>query len=229
VADRTLRLYCSEYLGMPLHRYVHVRRMEAARSALLAADPARVNVTTVAVAHHFYELGRFSADYRLLFGELPSVTLRRTGIDLDGPQRHIGGMARIVTSRYRNKQRHLAVLPICMLIGLAVTEPALSAENAFDGAYTGKRVLTKGPTPQCVSSEDVSGTIAGGALTFTDSALRNYSIGFDPHPDGSFGEISTGSGGTGVLIQGRIVGGVPDADVSNGPCEHHWHLTKKPQ
>jgi hypothetical protein len=32
-----------------------------------------------------------------------------------------------------------------------------------------------------------------------------------------------------VLIHGRIVGNVLDAHVTNGPCEHHWHLTKKPQ
>ena len=35
---------------------------------------------------------------------------------------------------------------ICALIGLAVAEPVLSAENEFDGVYTGKRLLTKGPT-----------------------------------------------------------------------------------
>jgi hypothetical protein len=126
----------------------------------------------------------------------------------------------IVTSHYRYKQ-HLVVWGICALIGLLVAEPALSAENAFDGAYTGKRVLTKGSSTACPSEEDVSVTIQGGALTFTDSALRNYSIGFDPRQDGSFGEISTGRGGTGVLIEGRIIGGVLDADVTNGACEHH--------
>jgi hypothetical protein len=133
-------------------------------------------------------------------------------------------MTRNVTSHCRYKQ-HLVVYGICALIGLAVAEPALTAENAFDGAYTGKRVLTKGSSPACPSEESVSATIHGGVLTFTNSALRNYSIGFDPHPDGSFSEISTA--GASVLIQGRIVGNVLDADVANGPCEHHWHLTKK--
>jgi hypothetical protein len=115
---------------------------------------------------------------------------------------------------------------MCALIGLTLAEPALSAENAFDGAYTGKRVLTKGSSTACPSEENVSVIIQGGVLTFTNSALRSYSIGFDPRQDGSFGEISTGRGGTGVLIAGHIVGGVLDADVTNGPCEHHWHLTK---
>jgi hypothetical protein len=55
-------------------------------------------------------------------------------------------MARIVTSHYRHKQHRLVVWGICALIGLAVAEPVLSAENEFDGVYTGKRLLTKGPT-----------------------------------------------------------------------------------
>jgi hypothetical protein len=136
-------------------------------------------------------------------------------------------VTRIVTSHYRYRQHRLVVWGICLLIGLAVAEPLLSAENAFDGVYTGKRVLTKGPTPQCVPTEDVSAIIKGDTLTLTNSALRDYPLGFDPHPDGSFSLISTGASGAGVLIEGRIVGSMLDADVSNGPCEHHWHLTKK--
>ena len=27
-----------------------------------------------------------------------------------------------------------------------------------------------------------------------------------------------------MLIQGRVVGDVLEADVTNGPCEHHWYL-----
>ena len=99
--------------------------------------------------------------------------------------------------------------------------------DTFDRVYTGKRVLTKGSGPACPTDDDVSVTIHGGALTFTDSVLPDYSIGFDPRPDGSFSLISTGISGGGVLIEGRIVGDVLDADVTNGPCEHHWHLTKR--
>jgi hypothetical protein len=114
---------------------------------------------------------------------------------------------------------------LCM-IGLAVVGPALRAENAFHGVYTGKRVLTKGSGPTCPTEEDVSVTIYGATLTFTNSALRNFAMGFDPHPDRSFGEIYTDIGGASVLIRGRIVGDVLEADVSDGPCEHHWHLTR---
>jgi hypothetical protein len=114
---------------------------------------------------------------------------------------------------------------IAVICSLAAAAPTTAAD-AFDGAYTWKRVLTKG-LERCVASEDVSVTIHVGALTFTDSALHDYSIGFDPRPDGSFSLISTGISGGGVLIEGRIVGDVLDADVTNGPCEHHWHLTKR--
>jgi hypothetical protein len=110
---------------------------------------------------------------------------------------------------------------------LAAAGPTLGADT-FDGTYTGKRVLTEGSPRQCIPSENVSVTINGEVLRFTDSALHNYAIGFAPHPDGSFGSISTGNGGGAALIRGRIVGSVLDADVTNGPCEHHWHLTKVP-
>ena len=48
------------------------------------------------------------------------------------------------------------------LLLFAVAERALRAAYTFDGIYIGKRVLTKGPDPQCVPSEDVSVTIHGG-------------------------------------------------------------------
>jgi hypothetical protein len=136
---------------------------------------------------------------------------------------------RIVTyaHRYKSRPHHrLVVWGICWLSALAASGPPLGADT-FDGVYTGKRALTKGPGPQCPPlSEDVSVTIHGDALTFTNGALRNFSIGFDPHQDGSFSEISTPTGGASVLIEGRIVGDDLDADVTNGPCEHHWHLKK---
>jgi hypothetical protein len=138
-------------------------------------------------------------------------------------------MIRIVIHVYRDKlppRRRLVVWGICGLIGLAAAGPTLGADT-FDGAYTGKRVLTKGSSPQCVPSDDVSVTIQSGALTFTNSALRDFSIGFDPHQDGSFRLMSV-IGGDAVFIRGRVVGDVLDADVTNGPCEHHWHLTKNP-
>ena len=118
-----------------------------------------------------------------------------------------------------------AALGLC----LAVAEsPALGADHTFDGDYSGKRVLTKGSAgPDCPAEDDVSVTIHGETLTFTDSALKKFTEPFYPRPDGSFGETFTDEGGRTVHYYGRIVGDVIDADSENPPCEYHWHLKKQ--
>jgi hypothetical protein len=108
--------------------------------------------------------------------------------------------------------------------------PALGAEHTFDGVYSGKRVLTKGlASGRCPAEDDVSVTIHGETLTFTNSALQKFTEPFYPGPDGSFGQTYTGEGGGTVRYHGRIVGDVMDTDVSNSaiaPREYHWHLKK---
>jgi hypothetical protein len=99
--------------------------------------------------------------------------------------------------------------------------------DSINGTYTGKRTLTKGNPAACTRDEGVSVTVSDGALRFTNSELKNYLIGFDPRPDGSFVQLSVDIEGDAVDIRGRIVGNVLDADVTNGPCVHHWHLEKK--
>src|SRR5689334_11957722 len=87
------------------------------------------------------------------------------------------------------RDRRDAVLLLWGIICLAAAGPLAEAENTFDGTYNGKRTLTKGPASECPVEEDVSVIIHNAALTFTNSALQSFVIGFDPHPDGSFGEI----------------------------------------
>ena len=122
-------------------------------------------------------------------------------------------------------ERRQALAVTCGMIGLAIAGPALG--NTFDGVYTGQRLLTKGPTPPCSVREDVSVTIADGTLSFANNALQDFTISFDPHLDGSFDETYADAGGAFVDIRGRVAGDLLDADVTNTPCEHHWHLTKK--
>ena len=108
--------------------------------------------------------------------------------------------------------------------------PALGAEHTFDGDYSGKRVLTKGSaSPDCPAEDDVSVTIHGELLTFTNSSLKKFTQPFYPGPDGSFGQTYTDVGGRAVHYHGRIVGGVMDVDVdaTDPPCGHHWHLKKE--
>jgi hypothetical protein len=103
--------------------------------------------------------------------------------------------------------------------------------STSNGIYTGKRVLTKGPTPLCPAEDNVSVTIRDGTLSFTNSELRNFVMGFHPDPDGSFVLTYVDRGGATVAIQGRITGASMDADVVNyaTACEHHWRLRKELQ
>jgi AraC-like DNA-binding protein len=77
VTDRTLRLHCQDHLGMNPQRYLWLRRMHLARRALALADGTVKTVTEIANNYGFGELGRFAVSYRKLYGEAPSVTLRR--------------------------------------------------------------------------------------------------------------------------------------------------------
>lgn len=77
VPVRTLTLCCQEYLGMSPIRYLWLRRMTLARTALLRAEPS-TTITTVALNFGFVQLGRFAVSYRSLFGESPSTTLAKS-------------------------------------------------------------------------------------------------------------------------------------------------------
>ena len=132
-------------------------------------------------------------------------------------------------SRSRGPENRQALWPVCVLICLVLTGP-LRAEGQYDGTYLGKRVRVDGPPAACPAEDDVSVTIKGIVLTFTNRQLQNYGITVEPGPDGSFHQSSV-SGGTVVNIQGRIDGDTLDADVVSlaTTCKHHWHLTKQPR
>jgi len=125
-------------------------------------------------------------------------------------------------------ERRSVVFGICGMICL-IAGPALGDENRFDGEYIGTRTLVEGGSENanCPATDDVTVTIKGETLTFTNSALKKYTMAFDPNKDGSFQDVSIDVDGGTVDIHGRVVGDVIDADVNNPPCEHHWHLKKK--
>jgi AraC family ethanolamine operon transcriptional activator len=77
VSERTLREAFQQYFGVAPLRYLNRRTLHQVRTALKAADPTVATVTKIATRFGVWELGRFARDYRNLFGELPSETLRR--------------------------------------------------------------------------------------------------------------------------------------------------------
>jgi AraC-like DNA-binding protein len=81
VSERTLRLACAEQLGMGPTEFVRRRRMQLVYRSLSRGNSEPASVADVARRYGFRALGRFAADYRALYGELPSATLRR---DLGG-------------------------------------------------------------------------------------------------------------------------------------------------
>jgi AraC family ethanolamine operon transcriptional activator len=59
--------------------YLQTLRLNAIRRVLLRVENHDASIIDVAQAHGMTHLGRFAAHYRSLFGESPSVTLRRQG------------------------------------------------------------------------------------------------------------------------------------------------------
>jgi AraC family ethanolamine operon transcriptional activator len=77
VSRRKLELAFRDYLGLSPARYVAVLRLNAMRRDLLGAAEDNLRVAEVAERHGIVHLGRFAGEYRQMFGELPSQTLRR--------------------------------------------------------------------------------------------------------------------------------------------------------
>jgi AraC family ethanolamine operon transcriptional activator len=77
VSRRTLQYSFEEVLGLNPATYLRVLRLNRARRDLLAAnDVGAVQVKDVVSRWGFWHLSRFSAEYREMYGELPSVTLK---------------------------------------------------------------------------------------------------------------------------------------------------------
>jgi AraC family ethanolamine operon transcriptional activator len=66
-----------DYFGLGPVGFLKRRTLNLVRKTLQNADASMPTVTHAATQFRVWEFGRFARDYRLLFGELPSGTLRR--------------------------------------------------------------------------------------------------------------------------------------------------------
>ena len=78
VSLRMLRECCKKSLGMSPSHYRRLRGMQLVHRALRHHEnPGTASISAVARRYGFRDLGRFALNYRALYGELPSATLRR--------------------------------------------------------------------------------------------------------------------------------------------------------
>ncbi len=66
-----------EVFGVGPMEYLKVQRLHSVRRMLKAADPRTNSVTAIAQRFGFWSAGHFTRDYKQMFGELPSATLKR--------------------------------------------------------------------------------------------------------------------------------------------------------
>jgi AraC family ethanolamine operon transcriptional activator len=77
VSERTLRDAFHELTATSPHAYLKTQRLNRVYRALRDADPSEVLVKQIAYDNAFYHLGNFCRDYKQLFCESPSKTLKR--------------------------------------------------------------------------------------------------------------------------------------------------------
>jgi transcriptional regulator GlxA family with amidase domain len=77
VSKRTIGYLFLRTYGITPMAFLKQERLKKARMLLQHADPSTVTVTSIAQECGFTHMGQFSLDYKRLFGELPSTTLRR--------------------------------------------------------------------------------------------------------------------------------------------------------
>jgi AraC family ethanolamine operon transcriptional activator len=78
VRERTLQYAFRERFGMPPKSFLLALRLNGVRRELKNADTMSTTITDLATRWGFWHMGQFAADYRRLFGELPSATRVKT-------------------------------------------------------------------------------------------------------------------------------------------------------
>jgi AraC family ethanolamine operon transcriptional activator len=78
-SSRSLSSAFREVYGLPPMTYFKTLRLQGVRQTLKTVDPMTTCVTDIATDWGFLHMGQFSQDYKRMFGESPSSTLKRVG------------------------------------------------------------------------------------------------------------------------------------------------------
>lgn len=76
ISERALHYAFQRVYGVSPKKFLKSRRLYAVYQLLRSSGP-HAKVTEIAINQGFWNLGYFARDYRSMFGELPSATLRR--------------------------------------------------------------------------------------------------------------------------------------------------------
>ena len=76
-SQRSLYYAFQECLGLPPMDHLKLLRLHGVRRALKSADPQTYKTYEIAGQWRFWHMGQFGRDYKAMFGETPSNTLKR--------------------------------------------------------------------------------------------------------------------------------------------------------
>lgn len=77
LSERSLEYGFRDYLGITPIRYLRIIRLNGVRRDLISSSVGDVKIVDIALKWGFIELGRFAGEYRQLFEERPSDTLKK--------------------------------------------------------------------------------------------------------------------------------------------------------
>ena len=77
ISERTLQYLFMKHLGMTSKNYMKGQKLYSIHKELWACETSNIEIRNIAHKYGFWHMGQFAADYRKLFGELPSITQNR--------------------------------------------------------------------------------------------------------------------------------------------------------
>ncbi len=77
ISARTLQYHFKQKFGLSPKQYLHHLRLNAVRRELMANSPETLKVEDAALKYGFFHASHFGSEYKKLFGETPSQTLKQ--------------------------------------------------------------------------------------------------------------------------------------------------------